>query len=62
MKHKYFISFSFKDISGATGTGNIIIKSLGKIKNMEDVLKIQEGILEEYSEFKEVVILNFIKL
>ena len=62
MKHKYFISFSFKDFLGKTGTGNAVFENLEEIKDMEDIEKIQNYIIENFTNVTEVAILNFIKL
>lgn len=62
MKHKYFVSYSFKDLLGKTSTGNAVFEYLEEIKDMEDIENIQNHIIGNFTNVAEVTILNFIKI
>lgn len=59
---RYFISYDFLTKDNRLGSGNAEFQLIEKINGSYDIEKIQDKILEDYPNYKKVVVKNFIEL
>ncbi|WP_294065492.1 hypothetical protein [uncultured Fusobacterium sp.] len=62
MKSNYFISYFYERNNGIVGQGNVEITLENKIINKFSIIKEIESILRINNDFKNVCVMNFIKL
>lgn len=58
----YFVSFNFITINEESGFGNGELTLDSKIKSFNDIATAQEKILKSNTNFKSVVIINYIEI